>query len=262
MAIITDENIGTPMKILENGGAIVESKADFNTEFVTINKLVDGSKTAKDINVETYRNFVFEIDNEDIESQIERATQLFQNKIVNRVVHSGGKSMHCRISLTDEPDNKEEYKFVWKLLNEKYFENKADSSCSNPARLTRMPNAKRSNGVKQKRLFLSNELLDYDWRAEYELDKQLDEYLSKPVLDNNQNGRTSIELLLKRNIPEEARKLLENSFSDGERHKMIPKAVSFLKKCGFELNELESLVRATKIKDSVNYVKNLYNYFK
>ena len=105
MAIITDENIGTPIKMLENGGAIVESKADFNTEFVTINKLVDGSKTAKDINVETYRNFVFEIDNEDIESQIERATRLFQNKIVNRVVHSGGKSMHCRISLVDEPDN-------------------------------------------------------------------------------------------------------------------------------------------------------------
>ena len=259
--IIKDEYFGTPIKKFENGGAIVDNERNSHTEFVTINKLIDGSETAKDINVETYRNFIFEIDNEDIDLQIERAKYLFEKQIVNRVVHSGGKSIHCRITIYDEPNDKIEYKFLWNRLNELYFENKADKACSNPARLTRMPNSIRSNGIKQERLFLSNKLLNYDWRKEYELDKQIDEYLSKPVIERA-NVKTPIEMLLKRNIPIEARKLLENSYIDGERHRDIPKAVAFLKKCGFELNELERLVKATKINDSVNYVKNLYQYFK
>jgi len=261
--IIKDEYFGTPMKMFENGSAIVEDEPNLNTEFITINKLNNLAKTAKDDEVETYRNFIFEIDNEDIEIQKERAKTLFENKIINQVVYSGGKSIHCRISLIDEPDNKEQYKFIWKILNDKYFQGKADRACSNPARLTRMPNAIRSNGIKQNRLFLSNELLNFDWRKDFDIDKQINEYLKKPdYSDSNLNGRDTIETLLKRNIPVEARKLLENSFIDGERHKEIPRAISFLKKCGFELNELEKLVWATKIKDNENYVKKLYQYFK
>ena len=260
--IIIDKLMGTPIKKFENGGAIVELKPDINTEFVTANKLADGSKTAKDENVETRKSFIFEIDNEDIEVQKERAKILFESKIINRAVYSGSKSVHCRITVDDEPENKEEYKFVWKKLNELYFEGKADKACSNPARLTRMPSAIRANGVKQEKLCLSNEILKYEWRKEYELEKAVEDYLLKSELKSNQNGRTPIEILLKRNIPIEARKLLENSFIDGERHKEIPNAVAFLKKCGFELAELESLVKATNIKDSVNYVKKLYQYFK
>jgi hypothetical protein len=256
--------MGTAMRKLETGAAFVEIKPDRYTEFVTINKLRDDVKTAKDEYVETYRNLIFEIDNEDIELQKERAKKLFDNKVINRAVYSGSKSIHCRISLSDEPDNKEQYKYIWKKLNEMYFENKADTTCSNPARLTRMPNAIRSNGIKQERLFLSNWLLEFNWRSDYEFDKLIDNYYLNHLangLDLNKN-KTPIELLLKRNIPEEARKLLENSFVDGERHKMMPKAISFLKKCGYGLNELELLVRATRIKDSNDYVKNMFNYFK
>jgi len=105
-------------------------------------------------------------------------------------------------------------------------------------------------------------LLDFNWRNEYELNRQIDALIAKHEIEYNQNGKTPIETLLKRNIPNEARKLLENSFTDGERHKEIPKAVAFLKKCGFELYELEVLVKATKVKDSADYVKNMYRYFK
>jgi len=55
------------MRKLVSGAAFVELKPDKHTEFVTINKLMDGFNTAKDENVETYRNLIFEIDNEDIE---------------------------------------------------------------------------------------------------------------------------------------------------------------------------------------------------
>ena len=261
MTINKDLYFGTPMRMLKSGGAVVDEYNSNGVEFVTINKLVDGSKTAKDENVECYSSFIFEIDDEDIEVQKERAKKLFEDKVINRAVYSGSKSIHCRITLMDEPENKEEYKYIWKKLNELYFENKADKACSNPARLTRMPNAIRSNGVKQERLYLSGELLNYDWRINYELEKQIDDYLKKPI-DFNSDGRTTVEKLLERNIPIEARKLLENSFVDGERHKMIPKAVSFLKRCGFELSEVERLVKATKIKDSRDYAKNLYNYMK
>jgi hypothetical protein len=261
MTINKDMYWGTPMIMLKSGGAVVDEKYTDRTEFITVNKLVAGSRTAKDENVECYSSFIFEIDNEDVELQKERAKRLFEDKIINRAVYSGSKSVHCRITVEDAPNNKEEYKYIWKKLNEMYFENKADKACSNPARLTRMPNAIRSNGIKQERLCLSNVLLNFNWRKEYELEKQIDDYLRKPI-DYYSSGRTSTETLLKRNIPNEARKLLENSFVDGERHKEIPKAVAFLKKCGFELNELELLVKATKIKDSRDYVKNMYNYFK
>ena len=260
--IIIDEFIGTPIKKFENGCAIVELKPDCNTEFVTINKLVDGSKTAKDENVEVHCNFIFEIDNEDLKNQKKRAIKLFNDGIINRVVYSGSKSLHCRITIEDMPENKEEYKFIWKKLNELYFESKADRACSNPARLTRMPNANRSNGVKQERIFLSNTILKFEWRKEYEFEKMIDNYLLKQDYNNeNQSNKTPVETLLKRNIPDEARKLLENNFIDGERHRDIPKAIAFLKKCGFELPELERLVWQTKIKDNINYVKNLYQYF-
>jgi len=262
MVTIKDENFGTPMRVFDNGSAIVEDKPDRHTEFVTVNRLIEGSRTAKDENVETYRNFIFEIDNEDINTQKERARLLFEKRIINRAVYSGNKSVHCRITLADEPENKEEYKYAWSKLNEAYFEGKADKSCSNPARLTRMPTAIRSNGVKQQRLHLSNEVLYFDWRAEYELGKKLDCYLPKTQTNNYNfgNGKTPVEILLKRNIPIEARKLLENNFMDGEKHKMMPRAIKFLKKCGYGLCELETLVKTTNIRDGVNYVKNMYQY--
>jgi hypothetical protein len=262
--IITDDFIGTPMKQLSSGAAIVDEIPSKTTEFVTINKLIDGSKTAKDENIETYNSFIFEIDNEDLDTQKERAKKLFDEGIVNRAVYSGGKSIHCRITLSNPPDNKEEYKYIWKKLNETYFENKADSACSNPARLTRMPNAVRSsNGKKQERLHLSNRTLDFDWKDEYERDKLIDKWIY--AMDNSKPRLTGIstpEQLLNRNIPIEAKKLLENSFVDGERHKMIPKAIGFLKHCGWSLSDIDSLVKATKIKDGKDYVKNIYNYFK
>jgi hypothetical protein len=260
---ITDEYMGTPMKQFDSGAAVVDDSPNQYTEFVTINKLVDGSKTAKDENVETYANFIFEIDTEDIENQMERAGQLFEQGIVNRVVNSAGKSIHCRITLANPPANKDEYKYIWKKLNEAYFDNKADTTCSNPARLTRMPNAIRKNGIKQERLYLSNNLLNYNWRNEYETDKMIEDWLIQRNSERIKPFRISVsQELLKRNIPIEARKLLENSFQDGERHRMIPKAISFLKNCGYDLSYIESLVKATKINDSKNYVKNMYKYFK
>jgi hypothetical protein len=262
MVIVKDEYLGTAMRVLENGGAMVENKPDIYTEFVTVNELRDDVKTAKDEYVITLCNFIFELDNEDVETQKERAKRLFESKIVNRAVFSGSKSIHCRITVVDMPEDKEEYKFVWGKLNKKCFDGKADRACSNPARLTRMPNAIRSNGVKQQRLHLSNEMLDFDWRREYELEKQIEAYVANRQIHirNHGNGRTPVDILLKRNIPIGARKLLENSFMDGERHEMMPGAIWFLKKCGYTLAELETLVRATRINDGVNYVRNMYGY--
>jgi len=256
--IIDDKFAGTAMKQFGNGAAIVDSNPDKYTEFVTVNKLINDSKTAKDENVETLKNFIFELDNESIELQTKRAGQLFNENIVNRAVFSGSKSIHCRITIADEPDNKEQYKFVWKALNDKYFNGEADKSCSNPARLTRRPGAIRSNGVLQKRLFLSDVTLNFEWRGEYLLDKQIYEYLKKPEYLNS--DKTPIETLLKRNIPIGARKLLENSFSDGEKHLLIPGGVLFLKKAGYSLEEVQILVKNTNIKNK-NYDKFISNIY-
>jgi hypothetical protein len=128
---------GTPMKQFENGAAVV---FDQSYGLVTINPLKEGSRTAKDENVITYANFVFEIDDEDLIAQNKRAHKLVRTGIVNRVVYSGKKSLHCRITLKRPPNNKEDYHKIWTELNEKYFEGKADKHCKNPARLTRAVN--------------------------------------------------------------------------------------------------------------------------
>jgi hypothetical protein len=244
--------------------------------YITINKLKEGSTTAKDENVETYANFIFELDHEPVENQKERAKKLVEDRVVNRVVDSAGKSIHCRITLEDEPSNKEEYTFIWNKLNEIYFEGKADTQCNNPARLTRTPLGIRTKWknekgemevrppMKQERLFLNNNKLEYKWREEYEKEKLWENYLQNIHKIRNdgftRKNVSTIQQLRERNIPVEAKKLINNDFADGEKHNMIPKAIAFLKYAGISKEEICSLVKDTKINDSKNYAEKLYDF--
>ena len=113
--------------------------------------------TRKDDNVSSMRNFVFEGDELSLAEQKEL---IKENKdVINRVVFSGSKSLHCRITINFEPESKQEYKWIHNYLNNKYFNGTSDKACSNPSRLTRRPNGIRDNGAKQTLLFKSNTVL-------------------------------------------------------------------------------------------------------
>lgn len=104
-------------------------------QFEVLNPLQFPSLSRCDSNVLSRRNFIFEMDKEPLSSQVQYVKKL--NNVINRWVFSGSKSIHMRITISHNPQSVEEYKYIWDFLNEKYFDEKADRACSNPARLTR-----------------------------------------------------------------------------------------------------------------------------
>ena len=146
-------------------------------EFETVNPIKAGEKRCDD-NVASKRNFVFEMDEESLQGQMKYTEKLIKEKVINRCVFSGSKSLHNRVTINFEPESKEEYKWIFKKLNEKYFDGKADKACSNLSRFTRKPNGYRKDKGKVQKLFfkapfvldcayLHQEYLDYK-KAEQE----------------------------------------------------------------------------------------------
>lgn len=146
-------------------------------EFETVNPIKAGERRCDD-NVASKRNFVFEMDEESLQGQMKYTEKLIKEKVINRCVFSGSKSLHNRITINFEPESKEEYKWIFTKLNEKYFDGKADKACSNLSRFTRKPNGFRKDKGKVQKLFfkapfvldcvyLHQEYLDYK-KAEQE----------------------------------------------------------------------------------------------
>ena len=146
-------------------------------EFETVNPIKAGEKRCDD-NVASKRNFVFEMDEETLQGQMKYTEKLIKEKVINRCVFSGSKSLHNRVTINFEPESKEEYKWIFAKLNEKYFDGKADKACSNLSRFTRKPNGYRKDKGKVQKLFfkapfvldcayLHQEYLDYK-KAEQE----------------------------------------------------------------------------------------------
>lgn len=146
-------------------------------EFETVNPIKAGERRCDD-NVASKRNFVFEMDDESLQGQMKYTEKLIKEKVVNRCVFSGSKSLHNRVTINFEPESKEEYKWIFAKLNEKYFDGKADKACSNLSRFTRKPNGYRKDKGKVQKLFfkapfvldcayLHQEYLDYK-KAEQE----------------------------------------------------------------------------------------------
>lgn len=133
----------------------------------------------KDIYCETMRNFIFEMDDTLLEEQQALSLKNFNSKIVNRVVFSGNKSFHNRVTIDEEPESIEHYKFLWNKINDSYFLGLADTACKNPSRLTRKPGAIRNDektGLKpvEQKLIVSNDTvfsIPAKWNNEWEQKK-------------------------------------------------------------------------------------------
>ena len=121
-------------------------------EFETVNPIKAGERRCDD-NVTSKRNYVFEMDNEPLQGQMKYTEKLIKEKVINRCVFSGSKSLHNRVTINFEPESKEEYKWIFAKLNEKYFDGKADKACSNLSRFTRKPNGYRKDKGKVQKLF-------------------------------------------------------------------------------------------------------------
>lgn len=153
-----------------------------NAEFETLNPVEGGRKN---IDCTSLKNYLIEVDdlnvNTDDENELYNAhfnayiKDLIYNGEINRVVYSGNKSFHCRVTLPYEAESIEEYKFnfnkIADIIKEKYNIN-IDRQCNNPARLTRKPNGIRSNGKVQHLYYKTFNVSKWDFREEYKQYKQ------------------------------------------------------------------------------------------
>ncbi|MDR1360919.1 MAG: PriCT-2 domain-containing protein, partial [Rickettsiales bacterium] len=110
-------------------------------------------------------SFVYECDHLSLEEQIIQANRLVSLGVINRVVHSGSKSLHCRATVKDAPTSEEEYKWLWYYIARSYKIIDADKACSHNGRSSRRADAIReSNGAIQKLIHQNNAVLDLNWR--------------------------------------------------------------------------------------------------
>ena len=177
---------------------------EIDTKKATKEQLIKRLKTRKDANVASMRNFIFECDNSTLKEQVERIKFLKSKHVLNRVVFSGNKSLHCRITINEDPEDTYHYKWLWSRMNDKFFGGLADRACANPARLTRKPNGVRiKNGKKvvQKLIYeddsivFDSTIFDPGWEVEKIERKLHEQHREKHTVDREPKNALIIDEL-------------------------------------------------------------------
>lgn len=174
---------------------------DPNGEYEVLNMLYDIEVPEGYVSPRVQTNchmnrFLYEFDDKSIEEQVDIMNRLIKEKRLFRAVYSGSKSIHLIICVEDEPEDIDEYKFLWKFMNEEFKLNGADNRCSDNSRLTRRPNIMRelpnekvqgnenilkayelfkikidigekNTKVEQKLLAYPKDIISYNWRQNY-----------------------------------------------------------------------------------------------
>lgn len=172
----------------------IKNCLDATPEFISINPLSNSKDHAyflneekysedrprrADLNVTSFRNFLFEIDVLPLDDQL----KIFKSSKIpfNSLVFSGGKSIHAILSLEDglslDPHTiigVDSYKEVWERMAAQInrearilgydpsVKSFVDSSCKNPSRFTRFPGFLRNGEMEQSQIFLSPIRLDHE----------------------------------------------------------------------------------------------------
>jgi len=132
------------------GYAIPVSQWDKAKPFFAINPVQRHGDNRKGENTAAMRNFLFEFDTIPLEKQ--KSIFKKHKDVVSMATYSGGKSIHMIVQIADCPADKDQYRYVWKLLKEKYFP-LADRQCNDCLRLSQTPEAERDNGKRQVLVF-------------------------------------------------------------------------------------------------------------
>lgn len=228
-------------------------------EFETVNPIKAGEKRCDD-NVASKRNFVFEMDEESLQGQMKYTEKLIKEKVINRCVFSGSKSLHNRITINFEPESKEEYKWIFAKLNEKYFDGKADKACSNLSRFTRKPNGYRKDkGKVQKLFFKAPFVLDCAYLHQEYLDYKKSEQERYAMLaamskSNNKNIDFPISEIPNK-IKSSKAELVELCLNGTASYDEGLEAFQYLVYLGYEYDEIINAINW----GGWNFTRNFYN---
>lgn len=138
---------------------------DPDGEFQILNMLytdeVPDGYVSPRVQINCFKNrFLYEFDDMPMEKQLSIVRKLYEKQILYRATYSGSKSIHMIIVVEDEPDDMDQYKFLWHYMNEQLELNGADNRCSENSRLTRRPgmyhklSREKFQSVKDKVLFM------------------------------------------------------------------------------------------------------------
>lgn len=205
-------------------------------EWICLNPL---KGTRRISNVSTFRNILIELDKGSIDSQLEYIRTIGLPH--STLTYSGGKSIHCVISLEKPASDAAEYRRWVEMVYNAYGLKKLDTSCRDPAKLTRIAGAlRKDNGVLQTSLYVGsripNETL-FAWLLS-RLGMKTYRYLLLPktkkvftVPATNKYVSKTTEALIK-----------EGVCSESSRHASFTKAAAQLAYNGFNYDEIIELL--------------------
>ena len=226
--IFNDNDFVIQQDIAETKGyAIPVSRWDDRNPFFAINPVRGLGDNRKGENTSAMRNFLYEFDTLPLETQ----KNIFKRHrdIVSMATYSGGKSIHMIIQVADHPTDRDEYRYVWKLLRDRYFPS-ADGQCNDCLRLSRTPNAVRDNGRKQ--ILICNVLnpLELKWKPLYDR--------IRAMAGMKTEYRQAVPITRTGKAPTyEAECVLNGDYPKGERDAMIRTGLPFLFYNGYTLDE-------------------------
>ena len=223
-------------------------------------------KNVFDKNVLGRKRFLYEIDGMSLEDQKILLEPLLKAHVIQRVVYSGNKSLHCVIEEADEPEASEDeemYKWVWRYMAYKYFHDGrfrimslpmkidhtfmeiVDNRCGHPSRTTRSPFAVRKdeatggNPVEQKLLYFEVVKADSGWRNTYRRMKAKEAAERERMRRRAQRDAYRYREQGKK-VPrcDAALRFLAGDKSDGWKHANLGSAVASFKACGYTRDEV------------------------
>ncbi len=121
------------------------------------------------------QSYLFESDELTIRQQIIQARRLVSLGVINKVVYSGGKSLHMRCTVHEDfqPRGAAERKWLFFHIIESYGIKKIDPVCYNQSRMIRREDVVRPDtGKLQELIHLSDDILAIEWHDAFAFDKQ------------------------------------------------------------------------------------------
>ena len=239
------------------------NKVPRNCEFFTLNPI---RTRRKGEDVTAFRNILIELDKDSIKKQLNRIKKI--GVPYTSLVFSGGKSIHCIISLEQPLKDREEFTRYILLAWTAYGFKKIDKNCKDPARFTRFPNSVRVDTGKIQELLelkerIPNELFLNWCKSQLGSNKFMELYYPpiKPIYRIAYNTK----LWMSKATTE----LIENgTTNETSRHEAFVKAVVQLKKTGYEddniyellANRFEEMIperNIRELKDIIKWAKNI-----
>lgn len=214
-----------------------EVDISFQTEKIQLIAINPISGFRNDANVNSYRNFLIEMDTGSLEEQMNYVNSL--NMPISACIFSGNKSLHFIISLQKDLLNKDAYSYAYKwILN---ILDKADKQVCTPSRGVRYPGNFRKETNKRQDAILLNDRVDntifYSWLQSHQDKKPA----PRIVRDVNPPTEPSFEAL----SDKIKNQLVDNKidFSEGRNTTWFKIALEFAKSGFSEENTTDILSR-------------------